>query len=59
MDEPLSNVDAKLKTHLQNEILRLHALLRFTLLYVTHDRAEAAIIGSRIVAMDAGAVVNA
>jgi len=59
MDEPLSNVDAKLKTHLQNEILRLHALLRFTLLYVTHDRAEAAIIGSRIVAMDAGAVVTA
>ena len=58
MDEPLSNVDAELKDHLQREILRLHALLRFTLLYVTHDREEAAMIGSCIVTMREGTIVS-
>jgi iron(III) transport system ATP-binding protein len=57
MDEPLSNVDAELKAHLQREILRLHTLLRFTLLYVTHDAGEAATIGSRIMTMRDGEIV--
>jgi len=58
MDEPLSNVDAELKAHLQTEILRLHALLGFTLLYVTHDREDAAVIGTRIVTMRTGSIAQ-
>jgi ABC-type Fe3+/spermidine/putrescine transport system ATPase subunit len=58
MDEPLSNLDAELKNHLQSEILRLHSILRFTLLYVTHDREEAGIIGSRVITMREGAIVD-
>jgi iron(III) transport system ATP-binding protein len=54
MDEPLSSVDEQLKAHLQSEILRLHAALGFTLLYVTHDREEAGAIGTRIIAMRNG-----
>jgi ABC-type Fe3+/spermidine/putrescine transport system ATPase subunit len=56
MDEPLANVDVELKAHLEREILRLHGLLRFTLLYVTHDAPEAASIGSRIITMRAGEI---
>jgi iron(III) transport system ATP-binding protein len=59
MDEPLSNVDTELKRHLYSEILRLHTLLRFTLLYVTHDPAEAAIIGTRTLTMRDGEIVDA
>jgi iron(III) transport system ATP-binding protein len=58
MDEPLSNLDAELKNHLQAEILRLHALLCFTLFYVTHDREEAATIGSRIITMCDGSITH-
>ena len=58
MDEPLSSLDPDLKVRLQREILRLQELLRFTLLYITHDRAEAAMIGSRILTMRAGAIVE-
>lgn len=58
MDEPLSSLDATLKYHLQAEILRLHALLRFTLLYVTHDCEEAASIGSRVITMSQGGTLN-
>jgi iron(III) transport system ATP-binding protein len=58
MDEPLSSLDYDLKTHLQREILRLQALLGFTLLYVTHDREEAAVIGSRTLTMRAGVIVE-
>jgi ABC-type Fe3+/spermidine/putrescine transport system ATPase subunit len=58
MDEPLSSLDHDLKSHLQREILRLQALLRFTLIYVTHDREEAAVIGSRVLTMRAGAIVE-
>jgi iron(III) transport system ATP-binding protein len=58
MDEPLSNVDSEIKPHLQSEILKLHGLMRFTLLYVTHDRADAAVMGSRAVAMRAGAIAQ-
>jgi hypothetical protein len=49
--EPLSNLDEELNQHLPGELLRLHAQLGFTLLYVTHDRAEASDIGARIVCM--------
>ena len=56
MDEPLSNLDEELNQHLRGELLRLHAQLGFTLLYVTHDRAEASDIGTRIVCMRHGRV---
>jgi iron(III) transport system ATP-binding protein len=56
MDEPLSNLDEELNQHLRGELLRLHAQLGFTLLYVTHDRAEASDIGARIVCMRHGHV---
>jgi iron(III) transport system ATP-binding protein len=47
MDEPLSNLDTALARRLRGEILRLHAMLGFTLVYVTHDREEAQEIGTR------------
>jgi len=56
MDEPLSNLDDELNQHLRGELLRLHAQLGFTLLYVTHDRAEASEIGTRIVRMRHGSI---
>ena len=57
MDEPLSNLDDELNLHLRREVLRLHAQLGFTLLYVTHSGAEAADIGSRIISMRQGRLV--
>jgi ABC-type sugar transport system ATPase subunit len=56
MDEPLSNLDEELNQHLRTELLRLHAQLSFTLLYVTHDRVEANDIGTRIVCMRHGRI---
>jgi ABC-type Fe3+/spermidine/putrescine transport system ATPase subunit len=56
MDEPLSNLDEELNRHLRGELLRLHAQLGFTLLYVTHDRTEASEIGTRIVHMRQGCI---
>jgi ABC-type Fe3+/spermidine/putrescine transport system ATPase subunit len=56
MDEPLSSLDPELNLHLRREILGLHAVLGFTLVYVTHSREEAAEIGSRIVAMRHGGI---
>jgi len=52
MDEPLASLDPELRLHLRREILRLHAQLGFTLMLVTHDREEAAEVGSRIVPME-------
>jgi ABC-type sugar transport system ATPase subunit len=49
MDEPLSNLDAALGSRLRREILRLHAELAFTLVYVTHSRDEAQEIGTRTI----------
>jgi putative spermidine/putrescine transport system ATP-binding protein len=49
MDEPLSNLDAVLSRRLRGEILRLHAELGFTLVYVTHGQEEAQEIGSRTI----------
>jgi iron(III) transport system ATP-binding protein len=54
MDEPLSSLDEELSLHLRREVLRLHAQLGFTLLYVTHSREEAAGLGSRIIGMRQG-----
>jgi ABC-type Fe3+/spermidine/putrescine transport system ATPase subunit len=56
MDEPLSSLDDELNLHLRGEILRLHASLGFTLIYVTHSREEAIDIGTRVIAMREGRI---
>ena len=56
MDEPLSSLDDELNMHLRREILRLHAALGFTLIYVTHNREEAIEIGTRVIAMREGKI---
>ncbi|MBX3609605.1 MAG: ABC transporter ATP-binding protein [Hydrogenophaga sp.] len=53
-DEPLSNLDAKLRTHMRGELERLHAELGITIVYVTHDQVEAMTLGTRIAVMDGG-----
>jgi multiple sugar transport system ATP-binding protein len=55
-DEPLSNLDAKLRLEMRREIARLHRELRATMIYVTHDQVEAMTMGDRIVVMNAGRV---
>ncbi|TSA36059.1 MAG: sn-glycerol-3-phosphate ABC transporter ATP-binding protein UgpC [Verrucomicrobiaceae bacterium] len=52
-DEPLSNLDARLRTQMRSEIVKLHQRLQATILYVTHDQVEAMTMGTRIVVMDA------
>ncbi len=54
MDEPLSNLDAKLRVQTRAEIARLHQRLRTTTVYVTHDQVEAMTMGDRISVMSAG-----
>jgi multiple sugar transport system ATP-binding protein len=54
MDEPLSNLDAKLRVSMRAEIKKLHARLRTTFVYVTHDQTEAMTLGDRIAVMKAG-----
>jgi multiple sugar transport system ATP-binding protein len=54
MDEPLSNLDAKLRVQTRAEIARLHQRLRTTIIYVTHDQVEAMTMGDRIAVMNAG-----
>lgn len=54
MDEPLSNLDAKLRVDMRAEILALHQRLKTTFIYVTHDQVEAMTMGQRIVVMDRG-----
>lgn len=56
LDEPLSNLDAKLRASTRVEIARLHRRLGATMVYVTHDQVEAMTLGQRIVVMDAGRV---
>lgn len=51
LDEPLSNLDAKLRTSMRSEITRLHKRLDTTFVYVTHDQTEAMTMGDRIVVM--------
>jgi multiple sugar transport system ATP-binding protein len=55
-DEPLSNLDAKLRVQMRAEIARLHQRLKSTVIYVTHDQVEAMTLGQRIVLMDRGVV---
>ena len=56
MDEPLSNLDAKQRTQMRTELIRLHRALKTTFLYVTHDQTEAMTMGDRIVVMQNGFV---
>lgn len=56
MDEPLSNLDAKLRNEMRAEILKLHKKLQTTFIYVTHDQTEAMTLGDRIVIMNDGIV---
>ena len=55
-DEPLSNLDARLRELVRNEIAELHARLGFTAVYVTHDQSEALALGSRMAIMRAGRI---
>ena len=56
LDEPLSNLDAKLRTQMRAEISKLHTKLQTTFIYVTHDQVEAMTMGTRIVVMKDGFV---
>ena len=56
LDEPLSNLDAKLRTSMRTEITKLHIKLGTTFIYVTHDQTEAMTMGDRIVVMKDGIV---
>ena len=55
-DEPLSNLDAKMRVEMRAEIIRLHNRLRATMIYVTHDQTEAMTMGERIVVMSQGRI---
>ncbi len=55
-DEPLSNLDAKLRVQMRMEIRKLHQRLRITSIYVTHDQVEAMTLGQRLIVMNAGIV---
>jgi multiple sugar transport system ATP-binding protein len=55
-DEPLSNLDAKLRVQMRTEIARLHHRLETTMIYVTHDQVEAMTLGDRIVVMKDGII---
>ena len=56
MDEPLSNLDAKLRVQMRSEIIKLHQRLKTTTIYVTHDQTEAMTMASRIVIMKDGLI---
>lgn len=56
LDEPLSNLDAKLRSSMRSEITRLHNVLKTTFIYVTHDQVEAMTMGTRIVVMKNGVI---
>lgn len=56
LDEPLSNLDAKLRVSMRTEIARLHQSLQTTMIYVTHDQTEAMTLGDRIVVMNDGVI---
>jgi multiple sugar transport system ATP-binding protein len=56
MDEPLSNLDARLRVQMRGEIVRIQQELRTTTIYVTHDQVEAMTMGQRVAVMDGGVV---
>src|SRR5690606_34746795 len=57
-DEPLSNVDAKVRARLRAELHRIHAEIGFTAVYVTHDQIEAMGVASRIAVMREGRILQ-
>ena len=57
-DEPLSNLDAKMRVHMRSEIARLHTQLTTTMVYVTHDQVEAMTMGNRICVMRDGLIMQ-
>lgn len=57
-DEPLSNLDAKLRVQMREELARLHQRLSTTIIYVTHDQVEAMTLANRIVIMSEGAIMQ-
>ncbi len=59
MDEPLSNIDAKMRIQMRVELMRLHHRLKTTTIYVTHDQTEAITMGNRIVVMNEGKIQQA
>ncbi len=59
MDEPLSNLDAKLREHMRVELVRLHKALGTTSIYVTHDQTEAMTMATKIVLMNEGKIQQA
>jgi len=58
MDEPLSNLDAKLRVHMRSELAELHDRLGATFVYVTHDQVEAMTMSDRVAMMDAGRILQ-
>ncbi|MDE0059809.1 MAG: ABC transporter ATP-binding protein [Defluviicoccus sp.] len=58
LDEPLSNLDAKLREEMRDELKRLQAALELTMLYVTHDQAEAIVLSDRIAVMSEGRILQ-
>ena len=54
MDEPLSNLDAKLRVQMRSEIIKIHKKVNATTIYVTHDQTEAMTMADRIVIMKDG-----
>jgi multiple sugar transport system ATP-binding protein len=57
-DEPLSNLDAKLRVQMRGELARLHKQLNTTIIYVTHDQIEAMTLADRLVVMDKGLIMQ-
>ncbi|CAM5198132.1 glycerol-3-phosphate ABC transporter ATP-binding protein [Bosea thiooxidans] len=58
MDEPLSNLDAKLRVHMRTELAELHKRLGATFIYVTHDQVEAMTMSDRVAMMDSGSILQ-
>ena len=56
MDEPLSNLDAKLRSNMRSEIIKIHKQMKATTIYVTHDQTEAMTMASRIVILNQGEI---
>lgn len=57
-DEPLSNLDAKMRVQMRAEIMKLHNTLKTTMIYVTHDQVEAMTMGTRMCVMNAGEIMQ-
>jgi sn-glycerol 3-phosphate transport system ATP-binding protein len=58
MDEPLSSLDARLRTQMRGELLRIHRKLGATFVYITHDQTEAMTMGDSIAVMNEGALIQ-